>query len=99
MTITLSPEEINHLGACMRSERWAVTLGHKLSIWEMAGYETWEEYLAGEHWHLAQKPKPGNQSQDIAFWASHGMSVEAISRITTLEPEIIRAELATANAA
>ena len=98
MTITLTPEEINQLGASMRSNWVAVTLGYKLRIWEIIGYESWEEYLAGEHWTLDQKPLPKHQSRDVAFWASYGMSVEAISRITTLEPEIIRAELATATA-
>lgn len=95
MTITLTPEEIIHLGASMRSNWVAVALGYKLRIWETIGYASWEEYLAGEHWMLDQKPFPGRQARDVAFWASYGMSVEAISRITTLEPEVIRAELST----
>ncbi|MGH1978625.1 hypothetical protein [Rothia sp. L_38] len=98
MDTTLSPEEAFRLGSFMRCDWIAIALGYKLRIWEMIGYESWEEYLACEHWELNYQPGRF-QNPDLAFWASYGMSVEAISRITTLEPEIIRAELATANAA
>ena len=97
MTITLTPEEAFRLGSFMRCDWIAIVLGYKLRIWEPLDYETWEEYLACEHWELNYQPGRF-QNPDLAFWASYGMSVEAISRITTLEPEIIRAELATATA-
>lgn len=93
MNTTLTPEEAFRLGTFMRCDWIAVTLGYKLRIWELLDYESWEEYLTCEHGELNYQPGRF-QNPDLAFWASYGMSVEAISRITALDSESICAELA-----
>lgn len=108
-TTTLKPpltrEEafgLNQALGWVGQEPWALSLAYKLRIWEAFGYESWDEYLAGEQWALGYRLAGQERVTALKLWAELGMSLEAMSRILSpttpgaglVNPAEIQAELA-----
>ncbi|MFC6352646.1 hypothetical protein ACFP6B_01870 [Rothia nasimurium] len=62
-------------------------LAYRARTWETLGYESFEDYLECEFASLNLTPRLEKQAEAIAFYASYGMSIQAIAMITGLEEE------------
>lgn len=62
-------------------------LAYLARTWETLDYDSFEDYLECEFMSLELTPRPEKQAEAIAFYASYGMSIQAIAMITGLEEE------------